>query len=94
MRVEYEGAQLNLSSEGWITSLYTKPSQRKKGNAKKLLRICKKYANKKQITLSLWASAFDNEPMSNKKLVRFYEKMGFKKYDKVYDVVFLRYIPK
>ena len=79
--IQYGGAQVTLSLENEVAHLYalrTTTTERKKGHAKKVIRICKKYAMKKKIKLHLFASAYWDKPMSNELLVQFYQKMGFK----------------
>lgn len=99
MRVYYEGAQLSLQPDDragvyWITSLRTEVTERNKGYAKKVLRFCKRFADRKQICIKLWASSYWDKPMTNKQLVSFYKKMGFVVTEKRDGVYYLEYTPR
>lgn len=86
MHVRYEGASCSLDvykGEGQIFSLGTKAECRRKGHAKKLLRIIRKYADKHNMSIELGAAAYhfwphEGEILEQRELILFYMKNGFK----------------
>lgn len=80
MKVVYEKCSCNLyiGINGMtLTYLLTEKEGRNKGYAKKVIRIAKKLADKKQKELFLWAGPFMDEPLTKDQLFCFYKKMGF-----------------
>jgi len=53
---------------------------RRQGEARRAMVEITNWANAAQVVLYLWADPFDDQPMSEKKLRRFYVRFGFKGY--------------
>ena len=85
MRVHYEGAFCSFHIYKGVASVYslgTDPKHRRKGHAKKLLRILRKCADRHAVCIELTASAYsytyeDSEILDQCKLILFYMKNGF-----------------
>ncbi len=71
------GASARLHDDGHIMGLWTRPMQRGKGAAKRLLREIVNHADAQGMTLTLTAGAYGDKPVPTPELVKLYSKFGF-----------------
>ena len=64
-----------------LMALYTEQKSRGQGQAKRLLRAVKKWADRKKKRVILFVGRFDDTGPDNSVLQSFYERMGWRAYD-------------
>lgn len=86
MIIKLNGCQCDLAiyspTKAHLFSLRTDPQYRKQGAAKRLLRVVRKYAERKGMIVELGVGPFADAPMSFEQLSEFYSSMGYKHLDK------------
>ncbi|MES0134487.1 GNAT family N-acetyltransferase [Mesorhizobium sp. M0016] len=96
--IHLDGAQCDIDTfrepgSVIITGLYTPAEHRGKGAATRLLRALRRWAKRNKRRLVLYVGAFRDKPMTNKQLRAFYEKVGFKVYNREYGTDWMELTP-